>query len=484
MAEYELFVKRIGLVGIVYIVSSLKGLILLPVLTKTLSTELYGIWVQIGVTTSLLTFLAALQLHVAMIRFFAGENDVNKIKSRFYAVFTFVFLFNLLIILIVFAFSEPLAATFFGGESATPLVRLLCFIIPSTVLDVVCVEFFRAVQQMKKYSGFLLLQQILEVSLISYALLSGYNLLGAILALISARAFLLFMSFLLIYHQIGIEKPDFSVLKPYLLFSLPLIPAALSCWVVELSDRYMIVYFLDVASAGIYSAAYGIGAMVSMFMSPMGITLLPTMFSLYERNRIGELKVHLGYSLKAYLMFAIPSLFGLAVLSRSLLLTFTTPAFISAYLVVPFVALGTIFYVCGGTIAIILQILKRTRILALVGGAAAAINLILNIVLIPIVGILGAAIATLITFLFMGAAFTTISYRAIPFDINVKFIVKSIAASIPMALVLWKLNPYGAVSIFIAIGIAGIIYFGVLVLLKGFTRGEYLFLRGFFRPNP
>jgi len=479
MSEYKLFAQRVGLVGIVNLLVSLRGLILLPILTKTLDIELYGIWVQIIVTISLLTFLATLQLHGAIIRFFAGEQDKAKIKAGFYSVFALVFLFSLLLIVIIAVFSEPFAITFFGGEEAIPFVRLLYFLIPATALDTICIEFFRAFQQMKKYTGFLILQQILELSLISYAVLFGYSLFGALLSLIIARIFLLIVCFLFIYRQIGIEKPDLSVLKPYLLFSLPLIPAALSCWVVEISDRYLIAYFLGVTSVAIYSPAYILGTMIGMFMSPLGITLLPTMFKLYENNKIEELKKHLSYSLKVYLMFAIPSLFGLTVLSKSLLLTFTTSEFVSAYLVVPMAALGTIFYVGGGTIAIILQVLKKTRILAVVGGAAAVINLILNIILIPIVGILGAAISTLITFLFMGTALGILSFKGIPFEIDFKFIAKCVIASIPMAFGVWKLQPYGVVNISIAIVIAAAIYFAVLTLLRGFTKEEYLFLKGF-----
>lgn len=53
-----------------------------------------------------------------------------------------------------------------------------------------------------------------------------------------------------------------------------------------------------------------------------------------------------------------------------------------------------------------------------------------------------------------------------------------------MVFVVWKLNPYEAVNILISVGIAAVIYFGILILLRGFTREEYLFLKGFFRFNP
>ena len=484
MTEYKLFAQRIGLIGIVNIISSLKGLILLPILTKTLSTELYGIWVQIGVTASLLTLFVALQLNTAIVRFFAGEKDANKIRDGFYAVFALVFLFNLFIMPIIFVFSKPLAITFFGGEEAIPFVRLLCFIIPSSALDLICIGFFRAFQQMRKYSGFLILQHVLDVTLISYAVLSGHSLLGALLSLIIVRLFLLFLGFFFIRSQIGIGKPDLSVLKPYLLFSLPLVPCAAGTWIIEMSDRYVIAYLLGVASVGIYSAAYSLGAMIGMFMAPIGIILLPTIANLYENNRMEELKMHLKYSLKFYLIFAIPSLFGLTVLSRSLLLTFTTSEFVSAYLIVPIVALGSIFYASTGITSIILIVVKKTKIFIWTTTLVCSINILLNIVLIPIIGILGAAISTLITFLCGFIISFILAFREIPFDIDLKFISKSIISSIPMAFVVWKLNPSGAVNILIAIGIAAVIYFGVLMLLKGFTREEYLFLRGFLRFNP
>jgi O-antigen/teichoic acid export membrane protein len=54
MPEYKLFAQRVGLVGIVKLLVSLRGLILLPILTKTLGTDLYGVWTLILVTTSLL----------------------------------------------------------------------------------------------------------------------------------------------------------------------------------------------------------------------------------------------------------------------------------------------------------------------------------------------------------------------------------------------------------------------------------------------
>ena len=479
MTEYKLFAQRVGLVGIVNIIVSLRGLILLPILTKTVGTELYGVWTQILVTISLLMPLGLLGLSTAMIRFFAGEKDKNKIRQDFYAVFTIISLFSILLALIILVFSEPLAVAFFGGSGSIIFVRLLSPIIILTTLDLICIEFFRAFQQMKKYAGFLILQEILEILLISYAILSGYSLFGALLSLIVVRAFLLLLCFLFINSQIGIGRPslNLSVLKPYLSFGLPLIPASISYWIINLSDRYVIGFFLGIASVGIYSAAYNIGSIVGIFMSPIGTNLFPTISNLYENNKIDELKTHLKYSLKFYLLLAIPSLFGLAVLSKSLLVTLTTSEFVSAYLITPIVAFGMILLSCSLVFSDVLRLLKRTKIIGLIYSISALFNLIVNIILVPIIGILGAAISTLLTFLIFAVVVGVLSFKELPFEIDFKFISKSIIASIPMALAIWKLNPYGAVSILIAVGIGALVYFGGLILLRGFTKEEYIFLK-------
>ncbi|NQE44790.1 putative flippase AglR, partial [ANME-1 cluster archaeon GoMg2] len=465
------------------IIVSLRGLILLPILTKTIGTELYGVWTQILVTISLLVSIGLLGLITAMIRFFAGEKDKDKIRQDFYAIFTLITLFSVLLASIFFVFSEPLAIAFFGGSSSITFVRLLSPIIILTTLDTIGIEFFRAFQQMKKYAGLSILQQILEIIFISYAVLSGYSLFGALLSLIVVRAFLLLLGFLFINSQIGLGRPNLnlSVLKPYLSFGLPLLPAGMAYWVINLSDRYVIGFFLGMTSVGIYAAAYNIGSVIGTFMGPISTNLFPTISNLYENNRMVELKTYLKYSLKFYLMFAIPSLFGLTVLSKSLLATLTTSEFLSAYLVVPIVALGVILFSGSVIFLNILMLLKRTKAIGLTYGVTALINLILNIFLVPLIGILGAAISTLMTFFAFTIIIRILSFKELPFEVDLTFISKSFIASIPMALVVWKLNPYGVVNILISVGIAVTIYFGFLILLRGFTKDEYGFLRQFIR---
>ena len=89
MSEHKIFVKRITLVAIVKLVTSFRGLILLPLLTKTVGVVGYGIWSQISVTIGLLSPFIMLNLTASTVRFLAAEQDYKKVaKGIFTVIFT------------------------------------------------------------------------------------------------------------------------------------------------------------------------------------------------------------------------------------------------------------------------------------------------------------------------------------------------------------------------------------------------------------
>jgi len=106
---------------------------------------------------------------------------------------------------------------------------------------------------------------------------------------------------------------------------------------------------------------------------------------------------------------------------------------------------------------------------------AAFSNIILNIILIPHIGILGAAIATLISYAVLALLTVSISFKYLKFEIDWSFIVKSTISSIVMASLILKLNPIDVFPILASLGIGAVAYFVLLILLKGITKEELKF---------
>jgi len=191
-----------------------------------------------------------------------------------------------------------------------------------------------------------------------------------------------------------------------------------------------------------------------------------------------EVKIHLTYSLKYFLMLAIPSAFGLSVLARPLLYILSTPEFVPiGSLVVPFVAAG---YLLSGVFVVFSQafvLTKKTRPIGILWLAAALLNLGLNIALVPRFGILAAAAATLVSYTLVTVVTVFLSTKLLRFSVAPAFILKSVIASLVMSLVIRLLNPTGLPDVLLAIGLGTLIYFVVLLLARGLSLNEIRFFR-------
>jgi O-antigen/teichoic acid export membrane protein len=94
---------------------------------------------------------------------------------------------------------------------------------------------------------------------------------------------------------------------------------------------------------------------------------------------------------------------------------------------------------------------------------------------------LGAAITTLIAFTFAFILGTHYSFKYLTFDIEFRFILKSIVASIIMSLMIVKWTPAGILNVLIVIGVCAVVYAAILLLLGGIKKEEIEFFRGLFR---
>ena len=244
---------------------------------------------------------------------------------------------------------------------------------------------------------------------------------------------------------------------------------------INTSDRYIISYFLGVDAAGIYSAAYTIGEYSLFILGPLIIVLYPTISRHYDQGNLTETKGYLKYSIKYLMMIAIPSAFGLSILAKPLLNVLTTPQFISGSVVVPFVAFGAVIYSFFQVCLCIIQLVGKTEITVRLLGIAAVLNIALNFLLIPKIGIIGAAIATFIAYAVLGILTLIVTRRYMKFDLSLPFIGKSVISSSIMTLCIWAISPKTLVWTIISIIAGVLIYFSILFIIRGFSKSEITF---------
>ena len=477
--SYQKFTKDVIIIGITQILTSLSGIIFLPLITKTLGAQDYGIWAQVQVTISLVTGFTGLGLPYAMTRFLPSRIKKEDIQEEFWSVFTLVYFATLIISILIIITAKFIARSFFDG--ATDVVRITALIILVTSLNGVFTGIFRSFRQMKRYAIFSILNTYCQIGLITILVLNGQGILSMTLAILAINTAILFTLFFVIKHQIGITRPHFSKIKEYLSFGLPTIASNISAWVVYSSDRFVISYFLGALSVGIYSAACGLGDIPVMIISIFGFILPPALAKLYDEGKMDELKIHISYSLKYSLALAIPFVFGAVILGEPILKLFSTPEIAEkGHIILAIEAINSLILVSGGVVNHILVVVKKTRISGIAWITAAVINLVLNLILVPRIGIIGGVIGTMVAYLGAESIQLYYSFKEIKITIDWRFIIKCLLASAIMSVAMWRMNPTNSYATLLTV-LVGILIYGIAIIaLKGFSRNEFVFFRGLF----
>lgn len=471
-AEIQKFTGDMVWITIYQTIAQLTGLITLPALTKSYSAEIYGALIQTSVTASLLAPILVLHLTTATVRFLAAEDDIEKRRQALGAMLWPVIVFACLTLILSLLLRQSLSIFLFEKAEYAYLVPLAFLWASMNALFSFSISYLRARGGIKKLSIIQLSFVIIQTAFMIILAIKGYGLGWIIGSIIASEALFTAFVFVLIIKEIGLPKPSLEGLTGYLAFSVPQIPNGIFLWVISASDRYFITHLLNLNQTGIYSASYALGGLVGFFYQPITFVLFPTVSRLWEQNKLQGVRNYLEYSTKLFLALAIPATAGLYILSQPLLRLLTTPDYAVGGSIVLLVALGTIFQGIYQINVYIVLLVKQTRWLPLMIAVAATINAGLNLVLIPRVGIMGAAISTIVSYFVLAAIVTVWARRTINYKTDIKFLAKVIAAALLMTLCLSFIKINGISGIMMAV-VVGVIVFALgLFLFRSFSRRD------------
>jgi len=246
----------------------------------------------------------------------------------------------------------------------------------------------------------------------SYIFLSLLNrgLTGVFESILLAAVIFAVLTFVCTFRMYGFSF-SFKYLSQMLKYGLPLWPAMLFSWVIDFSDRYFVRYFLSLADAGLYSLGYKFGQLVYMAALSFLMCWGPILFTIVKEKKSQGTIAKLSTYIAAGFMFIClaVSLFG-----REIVMLMAENSYYSSYTIIPLISFS--YYLFGiymlffSGILVSKQVFKQPIIL----GMASLANILLNIILIPRMGIMGAAIATVATYFFVAAYTYLLAQRSYP----------------------------------------------------------------------
>ena len=193
----------------------------------------------------------------------------------------------------------------------------------------------------------------------------------------------------------GMLRPslDRELARAMLAFSIPLVPAAVAGWALNLGDRPLLQAFTGSAAVvGVYTMGYTAGLVINaLVIQPFGLAWSA---AFWEISRADDAPRTFARSLTWFLALASTAALFLSVVATDVLRVLVGPEFEESRYIVPFSAFAFVLYGAYTIVATGLSIVGRSGIVATTMIVAAGVALVLNLALIPLLGMYGAAIST------------------------------------------------------------------------------------------
>jgi O-antigen/teichoic acid export membrane protein len=257
--------------------------------------------------------------------------------------------------------------------------------------------FMRADRNATRHSIFKVIDALIKLT-VAVILIKFFNMkyLGIVLGIIISYLVLTIVELLInpIYRSIrvhGFSKEKFVSMLHY---GFPLIGTGVMGTLLSIGDRYMLAYFSDFKQIGIYSVGYRFAEMA--IETPGSILLMAYFPILIHQFNISqnEFSLVLKQALQLIIIILVPITFGTIILSRDLVELFLAGTYQEVYIVFFWVCIGILFSYLNHLFTRIFELKKVTKYVLYISAVAAALNILMNFILIPIYGYYGAAIAT------------------------------------------------------------------------------------------
>lgn len=391
--------------------AKLVGLVLLPLYTTYLTTAEYGILALFEVTILLSVGVFSLRLSTSMMRWCSSEPTHERqkviISSTLLAILAIMSCFFLLTI----PFTDSISRFLFSIEDNSVFVRLLIVIIGLELINKPVIDLIRLREKSVLFVTVTLVKFVVVLAFnIYFVAFQGLGIKGVLISQLIGNVLQVLFSLAIVIKELTV-KVSFPLLKEMISYGFPLIFSGVSMVLLTTADRYLIKYFLEYADLGIYSLGYKIASVLNVFViQSYQLGFLPIAYKKYDEGN-AERFFQKTFTYFVFLMVFIG--LGISVFSLEVIELFSKNTdFLIAYKVTPLIVLGFVFRGIQYNLSLSFHFTRKTKYNAYIVVVGLATNILLNILLIPVFNIYGAALATATSWMIISALFYVFSTRA------------------------------------------------------------------------
>lgn len=402
----------------------LLGFISFPVFTRVFSVADYGTINLITNTVLLLTVLSKFGFQHSVQRYCPdGQADAGPdALRRYYSTLFYSTAFLAVALSAIFILSLFFGAGRLFGVTAGATLVLACSLVLIRSLRSMQMNLMQVEHKTRLYNGMDIVYKALSIA-VACALLFFWQktVFAFFLGLVVVEgAFLVqYLPVLARRQLISLSMFDMGFLRTAVAFSLPLMVAEISWVVLDSGDRFFIQHYMGPQALGFYAAAYGIAIYLQdVMMAPLQMALFPVCMKLWNTEGKKATQDLLARSLDQFVLVAVAVVCVAMVTSRDVIVLLASRKFQQAHTLLPYLVIGlvlsavTIYFRPG------LMIYKRASKIAVATFYACVLNIVLNIILLPRIGLVGAAIATMVSYGGIVVFLAYQSLRVLPYKLE------------------------------------------------------------------
>jgi len=472
-------VKGAAIVLIVSLIAGFLGYLVRLILARNLTLEEFGLFYAVLAFLGLIGFFKSLGFDRALVKFipeFLHKKDDSRIKSSIVYVGLILLITNSVIIIAVYFISNFLAVNFFNNPQADIVLRLMAiaFFLDSFVL---MLKFaFQGFKKMMYFSGIDAIRMLLIITIMLIGFKLSYGLFIPVYAYILAPIVLMIVSGIIlvkfVFPKFFVSEFFFDkkLLKGISKYGIFVTATSIGTAMLYYTDTLALTYFAGLEAVALYSVALPTAKILLFIPRAIGGMLWPLTSELWAKKEKKIIIVGIESLFKYSVIFIVPLVFIIFSFAELIIVVFYGKAFVLASNAMKILVVGMIFAVLYGITINFFAGIGKPQIISKIVYIAGIFNLIADIVLIPVIGMIGAAIATTISHLIMMAMGLLEIRKYIKLSFPVKVWAKTLLAGILFTATIWLLKWILTVNVwletFIILLIAGFIYVALLFLFK------------------
>ncbi len=405
--------KDTAVYGISTMIGRFLGFLLFPIYTNVFTPTEYGTFTSIYAYLAFLNVVYIYGMDAAFMKYTSVADDTQK-KTIFSTPYFFVAGSTSIFSILFYLFLVPISN---GINLPTEYSHLLIYVIFILLFDTLALIPFSSLRLEKKPQKFALIKITniaINLSLnIILILFYGYGIEAIFISNLVASIF----SFVVLLPEILAKlevKIDIKVLKKMLRFGIPYLAAAFSSMIVQVIDVPIVEKLTSTATLGLYRANYKLGIFMMLFVQMFNFAWQPFFLENAKEKNAKELfaKVFTLFLIFSAVIWAFLSLFvediaKIEIAGRTLL----GADFVGGLSIVPIILLAYLFNGLFMNFTAGIYIEEKTKYFPLVTISGAVVNVVVNFTLIPTYGIMGAAWATLASYIVMASGLFLVSQK-------------------------------------------------------------------------